>query len=451
MFQDFAARSLGVRNRHDAHRLAVIDTLSRGIASHLPLGLPGVMETPIEEDRASSTQIESGTTYGFSGSNPAADFSRHYSFYGGAWEPYVTVFRRSITGHLGNGTDPSAGAVSSPNTVRFMTQAPKFEIYAANYLGFRVKVNGRYAKTGLYGVQALNSDGSAGSGRWWQFDFEDTEFAGDALKLVEIQGHAEFRFGGVRVPMGSTVSPWPQSVPLKVALHGDSKVTSVSDSADYRTAPQGLMTHIVQALTGASDVWANNIGGAGFYANQGGTRSNFIEQAAVDFSGQKFDVVWETGGVNDAGLSPVEADYKGRVATWLGQVLADNPDTIVVMTGPLPKGSGEDYSTSSPMALIQRAKKAAAALYPRNCAFIETIGNATIGSDAWVFGTGKAGSTAGNGNADLVTGPDGTHPTVFGHQYLGTRLVSATARVLPLLASRIRNGVTAGVNDLDLV
>lgn len=65
MFQDFAARSLGVRNHHDAHRLAVIDTLARGIASHLPLGLPRVMETPIEEDRASSTQIESGTTYGF--------------------------------------------------------------------------------------------------------------------------------------------------------------------------------------------------------------------------------------------------------------------------------------------------------------------------------------------------------------------------------------------------
>lgn len=449
---DFSARGLAAQSRSIAHRLATLDRLARGIAENLPLGLPGVIAAPIAEVRNTATQIASGTTYGVDATNLAADRRTHFSFHGADWQVLGSSFSLvANTFHQGNGSDPGNGhAGERSGTVRFATHAEKFEINAVNGSGFRVRVNGKYLKTGMYGVSAINGDGAAL--RCFTLDLAGTELAGAGLKLVEVQGDVNMRFGGARVPMGHTVFAWPQSFPLKAALHGDSMVTGVSETgADYRTALHGQMPHIVQMLTGIPDIRANNIGGVGFTSDSSGTRSDFIEQVAVDFAGQKFDLVWELGGRNDGATYGSQAAYQAVVQSWIGGVLADNPDAVIVMTGPLSMQNSEAYASSVPNAAIQNAKKAACAAYPRNCAFIETIGNAVRTTDPWVFGTGKQGATTGNGNADLVRGNDDTHPTVFGHQYLGARLVSETARVLPLLASRIRDGVAAGVNDLDLV
>jgi hypothetical protein len=208
------------------------------------------------------------------------------------------------------------------------------------------------------------------------------------------------------------------------------------------------MPHIVARLTGIADLWGNNLGSCGYIADNGGTRSDFLEQATVDFSGEKFDLVWGMGSRNDYGLAASAAAYQALIQTWVSTVLADNPDTIIFLTGPIYHNSAAHASASAQ--LQTTATKAVAAANPRSCAYVETCGNAVV-ADPWVFGTGKQGATTGNGNADLVIGPDGTHPTMFGHQYLGARLVTDTARVLPWLASRIRDGVIAGVNDFDLV
>lgn len=434
-----------------ARRLATIDMLSRSIAENLPKGLPGLIDVPIAENRSSSTQIASGTFYGFSSTTPASHFPNHYSFYGGDWSNfYSTNYLIGVNYHGGNGSDPSSGPGTRPSvSARFVTHADKFELYIQNYLGFRVLVNGKYLKTGAYGVSALNGD--AGSGRWFLFDFAGTEFAGTGLKQVEVQAaFDEFRLGGAKVPIAHTIAPWPQAMPLKCALHGDSMPGTVSDTGtDYRTSLHGLTTLVVQRLTGIADIWANNIGGAGFIADTGGTRSNFVEQATIDFSGKQFDLVWELGGRNDTPYYGSQAAYQAIVESWINIVLADNPDTIIVLTGPLTVRNAEAYQSAVTTAAVQDAKKAAAASFPRNCAFIETAGNA-VTNDPWIFGEGKQGAPIGNGNADLVRGNDGVHPSVFGHEYLGTRLVAETARVLPLLASRIRDGVIEGVNDTDI-
>jgi lysophospholipase L1-like esterase len=249
--------------------------------------------------------------------------------------------------------------------------------------------------------------------------------------------------------MGRTVAPWPQPYPLKCALHGDSMVTTLSDSGDGSASLRPRMPQIVQKLTGIADIWANNIGGTGFIADNSGARSDFIEQAGVDFTGAGFDVVWELGGRNDWPFYGSAAAYQAVVESWIDILLADNPDTIILLTGPLTVQNSEAYQASAAYAAIQNAKKAAAANYPQNCAFIETAGNA-VTNNPWIFGTGKQGATTGNGTADLVRGPDGVHLTIYGHEYIATRLVTETARVLPMLASRIRDGVIAGVNNLDL-
>ncbi|HZF46894.1 MAG TPA: SGNH/GDSL hydrolase family protein [Sphingomonadaceae bacterium] len=443
---DTAARATVARERRQNRRLATLDMLSRSIAENLPKGLPGAMAVPIAESRSSTTQIAGGITYGFSNSTPANHFPHHYSLYGGDWSFYSTSYLVGINCHNGNGTDPAAVPVSKPSTnVRFATYADRFEVYAQNYLGFRVKVNGKYCKTGAYGVSALNGDSA--SGRFFLFDFTGTEFAGTGLKLVELQAaFDEFRFGGVRVPVAYTVHPWPQAFPLKAALHGDSMPGTVSDpGTEYRTSLHGFVPAIMQALTGISDIWMNSIGSTGYIADGSGTRSNWIEQAPVDFAGKDFDIVWGLGSRNDSW--PGSSAYQAIVKNWIEIVLADNPDAIIFLSGPIFSTTTDNANAT--VQLMQSAIREAAASYPQNCAFIETCGN-SVTADPWIFGSGKVDATTGNGNADMVRGGDGVHLSVFGHQYLGTRIVTETAKVIPLLASRIRNGVIEGLNDTDI-
>lgn len=452
MFHDFVARGLAVQNRRGVRRLATIDMLARGIAENMPKGLPVAMDIEIAESRASSTQIASGTTYGFDSGNPANHLAHHFSLYGADWSHFLastTTMLQPLTCALGNGSDPTAnlGGTAGVNA-RFVTHADKFEVLALNYLGFRVKVNGKYARTGMYGVTALNGDPA--NTYHFLFDFTGTEFEGTGPKLVEIVGDSDFRFKGVRVPVAHAIAPWPQAVALKAALHGDSKVSTTSDSVnDKRTALHGPLSQIVQALTGISDIWANNQPGCGFFNDVGGTRSDFVEAAAVNFTGRKFDVVWSGASVNDWNRPADQAACEAKVEGWLSTVLADNPDTVVILAGPLGSGNSQAYQVNAPLALLQRAEKAVAARYPLNCAFIETIGNA-VTNDPWIFGTGTVSNIKGDGNADLIQGTDGVHFSVGGHAIIGARLVAGTAKVLPLLASRIRDGVIAGVNDLDL-
>jgi lysophospholipase L1-like esterase len=435
MLQDFAARGIAVQNRSIRRRLAVLDML--------------VMGTPIAESLNAASQIASSKHWTNRSDNAAQNYEKHYSYYGGAGEYISNVFWRTRTGHLGNGTDPAANPNYAPSsTIRFATHADKFEIYAVNLNGFRVKVNGKYTKAGLYGNPTVNGVGS-GLARHFLFDFTGTEFAGTGLKLVEVQGYADLRFGAVSVGPTFTVFPWPQPFALRAALHGDSMVSTFSDAAGvYEASAHGLMPHILQQLTGICDIWANSIGSVGFVTDGGTTNSTFIEQLAADFSDEKFDLVWELGGRNDGGSYGSQGAYQLVVESWIRGVLADNPDALIFLTGPLMVTTAEAAAASAQA--MQAAKKAAAATFPRNCAFIQTCGNATV-ADPWIFGTGKQGATTGNGNADTVRGNDGTHPTVFGHQYLGTRLAQETARVIPWLAGRIRDGVVSGVNNLDLV
>ncbi|OJW72755.1 MAG: hypothetical protein BGO57_16095 [Sphingomonadales bacterium 63-6] len=445
---DFISRALVVREGEIERRSSVIAALMCSIEENLSKGLPGLINVPIAENRSSTTQIASGKLYGFSSGTPANDFRHHFNMYGGKWEnsDFGGVTRlRAVTAYSGSLGNPLTNPLYRPGPIRFATWADKFEVYALNEpTGFRMRVNGKFTKDGLYGNSDINGDAN-GQLRYYLFDFTGTEFAGQGLKQVEIIGDGQFRFAGVRVPITYTVEPFPQSFPLKAALHGDSiSAGTIADSADYRSARYAKMADVMRPLTGISDIWVNGIGGRGFVTNGGAV--NFVEQAAVAFTGADFDVVWSVGTRND-GAYGNKAAYQAVVESWIDIVLADNPDTIIVLTGPIGANSAE--SAGAAFQDMQDAKRAAAASYPRNCAFINTCGRVT--ADPWIFGSGRVGAPAGNGNADLVLGTDGVHPSIFGHNYLGHRLVTETARVLPLLASRIRKGVIAGKNDTDIV
>ena len=49
---------------------------------------------------------------------------------------------------------------------------------------------------------------------------------------------------------------------------------------------------------------------------------------------------------------------------------------------------------------------------------------------SFIAGTGKVGTTAGDGNADLFTSADGSHPSPAGHEYLGVRIANEINLIL---------------------
>ena len=453
---DFIARGRAAQQRSSARRLATIGNLARSIERNAQTGLPGVMSSPpiigsVPGD--SLPTISGGKDYGFNAGDAASDSRHRFSFYGGPWahsgtsgaHPYIMSAPLPPV-HLGDGSDPTAGAtIGQAMNVRFYTEAAEFEIYFATASGFRVLVNGEFIKAGTFG-NYTDLGIAVGQSRYQKITFPAT-----GPKFVELQfdGSAIY-FKGIRVPALYDVQPWPHPEPLRICNWGDSFVETISEdgasAAELRAEAHGSSTLLMQMMTGQPDIWASGVGGTGFAADGSGTRSDFIERAPVDISPYGFDVLFDTGGRND---DLTQAEMEALAAEFIDICLASNPDMIIAMTGPCPRGSGEAYSANASFAAAQDGKRAACARYPANCLFIETLGNAEI-DDPWFFGTGRQGDEASDGNADLFTGADGIHRTLAGHRHFTTRLLRETARRLPLLASRIRDGVIAGVNDTDI-
>ena len=451
---DFAARGLTLQNRRTARRLATIDALARGIAENLPKGLPKLAASPPTMSLATASTISGGKNYGISASTPANDFRHCYALYGGQWRPRGTAYPQNIqlgcwSYHTGNGSEPSTGDTEAQSgVVRFTTWADKFEIWHGELNGWRMKVNGEYVQTGLIGNYSIDGV-TANAGRYQLFDFGAAGF-----KRVELEwDEGPIYFRGIVVPPTYSVEPWPRSDSLKMSLFGDSLVNTIVDTADKKLAPMGQMGQTIRALIGQPNLWVQGVGATGFIATNGGTRSNFVERANVDFlTYGPFDVVIEIGGRNDSAADLTGANaFQQAVEDWIDIVLASNPDTIICMVGPGSSSGTEAYNTNyNAMATKQDRKKAAAAKYPRNCLFIETIGNAA-NPDPWIYGSGKVGTPgATTGNADRLGG-DYVHRSIAGHAEIGTRIVQEIGRRLPAFASRIRDGVIAGVNDADLV
>jgi lysophospholipase L1-like esterase len=331
---------------------------------------------------------------------------------------------------------------------RFTTWADKFEVYYGEVYGFRLKVNGEYIHEGVLGN--ASQDGIAAFVAVSLL----VDFGAAAFRRIEIEwDKGPVQFGGIRVPAGYSVEPWHRPDALRISVFGDSIVNTVIDTADPKLAIMGQLPQVVRALTGQPDVWAQGSSNTGFFADSNGTRSDFIERATVDFPFYgPFDAVIEIGGRNDSTLDAASADaFQARVEQWIEIVLANNPDAIICMTGPQSSSGTEAYNTNTNgMAIKQDRKKAAAAKYPRNCLFIETIGNAA-NPCPWITGNGRVGAAGSTpGSADRLSG-DGIHRSIAGHWQIGARIVQEIARRLPALASRIRDGVVAGVNDWDLV
>lgn len=428
MALDLIARGMAATEIARQKRLRVLNTLRASIAGTNFTPPPLAATLPTIGVAAAATAIPTGTTWQVS-SNSVPLHAAKYTFVGGNWQNPSAVFPngefyKSVTCRVGNGTDPTVGTVQGPGSrVRFVCAAPSFELYvqtagAGVGGGFRLRVDGALAFSGVVG------NGGNGLVRFIPVTWGDGSATFRKDRHYELEFASVGGFFGIRTTNLYKPSPWPQADGLRVLLHGDSMLATISDAAAIDTYPYGAQGALIGDLLGQCDTWSSGVGGSGWLAPAVHDRSWFNERVDIDVIANAPDVIIETGGGNDVALSPPQATIQPLIETWLTKVISSKPDTIVFMTGPLiGSNAGASHLT------IQAAKQAAAARFPLNVAFIDTL------NDPWVSGTGRSGTPTGDGNRDWVTGADSAHPTMEGHRYLAGRVARAVAKAIPALIS----------------
>lgn len=425
MAVDFIARGLVAAEFSKRKRLFALETLRASLARSGGQPLEMAATLPVIGTPTATTAIAAGTTWQVSTGGNALHAAK-YTFVGADWKNTSTTFPngefyRGEIAHQGNGTNTSFGP-SYGGRVRFALEAPHFEIYVqsaqpGNGNGFRLKVDGKYAKQGTLGLDPTN-----GAVRFIPVTWGDGSPSQRKVRYYELEFGSVGGFFGIRTSNLYKPSPWPQSDGLRVLVHGDSMLLTTVDSGDRDAALYPGMGTLLADLLGQSDTWSSGTGGAGWLAPAAHTQNWFNDRVMLDVVAHAPDVVIELGGANDAGVAPTFAAEKAAVSAWLDSVISAKPETIVFMTGPIVGGPPAPIHTT-----IMAAKAAAAAAYPRNVAFIDNL------SDSWVFGTGRQSAPTGDGNRDWITGSDGAHSTMEGHRYLASRVTRGIARALPHL------------------
>jgi len=105
-------------------------------------------------------------------------------------------------------------------------------------------------------------------------------------------------------------------------------------------------------------------------------------------------------------------------------VIAAKPETVIFMTGPMLSRGDE---AAAGFIEVRNAKMAAAAMFPKNVAFIDNV------AAGWVTGSGRTGAPANDGNADWVNGTDNTHPSRPGYGFIADHITNAIAAAIPSL------------------
>lgn len=412
----------------DMVRLTRLDTLRALQDSIARVGgrFPKVMASPPTIGAATaSTSIATGTTWQlYDNGNPL--HADKFTLLSGVWAPIGSSFPQNITlrgrvGYLGSASVVETNPVYGAN-VRFKAEAPAVELWvqtttAGSGDGIRVLVNGEYIKTGV-----IANDGNG------LYRYILLTFAGrDPTRVIELECGPSAGLVGIRMANEYKPSPAPAPVGLRALIHGDSFVWTIVDSGDDDTGLTGALAPSIRALTGVSDVIGSGVGGSGWFTPAVKDRNYFNDRVNVDVVARAPDFIIEHGGGNDAAVTPTLSAMQAKVTEWLDAVLTAKPETVVFMLSPIIASNA-----SAAHLTIRDAKQAAAALYPKQVAFIDTL------ADPWVFGTGRQGATAANGNRDWVTGTDAAHPTMNGHQYLAQRIVAGVAGAIPgLIAANL--------------
>lgn len=222
-------------------------------------------------------------------------------------------------------------------------------------------------------------------------------------------------FGGINVPSGCTVLPWPVSGERWVFV-GD----SITEST-YTSTPAATWDEIAAQALG---VWENSISygvsGAG-YTIATSPRPTWLQMLDGIIALQPTRIVVGFG-VNDADVSSAAA-IQAAAATGYATLAAALPGCCFFCLGPL---VGKNGSLAGSTLTASNAIKAGfeSVIPASRGVFCDTaIGDALLVPDTYA-----APSAPSTGNTSQYTSSDGLHPSSSGHIYLGYGAANAIVR-----------------------
>jgi lysophospholipase L1-like esterase len=271
-------------------------------------------------------------------------------------------------------------------------------------------------------------------------------------------------FGGVAIGPTDSITR-PQRAPVLLAGFGDSH-TRGANGVGYAD------TWVRRAANVLHCEWANlGIGGSGYLIDNGTTGANYRNRLTTDVIPLAPDVLVFEGSWNDAGST--SAAVQAEAAFCFDTLKAALPKTLLIAAGPWVVNhtlstilDGHDaalraqaqasgwhgyISYRDPLNLKASAPAWAATTayqvgnvvtqngYAQKCIVAHTstgsFDQTKWRSTALVQGTGKVGTTVGDGNADVIVSNDGIHNTTLGHQVKARHVAAEVARIAASIAS----------------
>lgn len=294
--------------------------------------------------------------------------------------------------------------------VEFNIDCKEFEIITLGTMGsYRLAVD-----EGL-GLKYTNEDKQKiseadGAGYLTKIVFKDKRIRKIRLELTNTI------FGGLNIKRTDTV--FPIGLPeLPLACFTGSSIT------------EGGYPWLVSQILGLNGINVG-VGSTGYLEPGLNNRLKYIDRADHDIIKPNPAVVFIEGGINDSGHDIPDVV---READRLYKHIKSNlPNAKIIVIGM--------YWPRTPSESVLNMNKAL-----RECAleneipFIDLLKGDTVLSDgtlvtegtgSFISGTGKDGSPRDDGNADIYTSSDSTHPTKQGKIYLATRLATEIYKIL---------------------
>jgi lysophospholipase L1-like esterase len=284
--------------------------------------------------------------------------------------------------------------------VGFETDADKISIRLLSGVGYRFVVNGQYA--------TLDPFSFAGGG----LNYVTLDFGSVDSRLILVESYSAGGFIAVNVAPAYKVSA-PNLSNKRIIVVGDSFTEGIGV-----TVPGDGYTAYMSAYLGVPDVWSSGSGGTG-YTNSGTGQYNFAGRI-TDWTSHSPDIVLFAGGINDVD----GGGYQAAVLDIISDTATALPDAIILVLGAFSGSTGPNST------VLTKEGKIKSDTESLGNPLVKFIPVSTDVPDPWVNGTGYVGATTGTGNSDIVTGSDGTHPSDYGHKYLGKRAADAIVKAL---------------------
>ena len=334
-----------------------------------------------------------------------------------------------------------------PGGLHFFHTGQAFEVlYAGNFPWITVIADGQYA-TSRWAQTTINSDGTLGNVLSYYNCFTKFDFGSVATRRISLYGLcSDVGPGAISIGPEDKIAPWDRSLEPSFCAMAD----SYGQGAGYNWATGGPF-YVAASLLGVPHVDVNAVGGCGYAPVQSPfpytlNPGNTFGARLTDSVNAAPDLFMTGGSINDdygiasPPLYPTVASsntaFQNAVHGYYTNLRAALPNSVIAAMGPW---APKQFIPTSPIAqgklnIIQQALHSITGPWVLidnlNGGWTNSSGASGPQTGAWQTGTGNAGAPTGVGNGDIYVGPDGTHPTPLGHEYLGRMLASNLAAAI---------------------